>query len=187
MLRSRPAWLHALPVDPGFHRLPRSSESARRAQFAAVDFVDAPDAGQIVATPHAGAGSSRSGQAESRWRRVLLGAPLAEAPSRTNGCANRFPTGARRAAGVLCRRMHIQRADLTADAVVVPEIIVKHRLHRPLHNGTLTDCDMTRVPRRRRTTRIPCGRSRPSADHAAEPPREPRRRCARCRARRRRA
>jgi amino acid transporter len=77
VLGSQPPWLRALPVDPGLHRFPRSSEPVRGGRFAAVDFVDAPDVGQIVATPHAGAGSSRSGQAASRWRRVLLGAPLA--------------------------------------------------------------------------------------------------------------
>jgi hypothetical protein len=47
--------------------------------------------------------------------------------------------------------------------------------------------DMTRVPRQRRTKRIARGRLRPSADHAAEPPRERPRRCAPYRGPRRRA
>ncbi|MGH2992028.1 MAG: APC family permease [Solirubrobacterales bacterium] len=76
VLAPRRAWLHALPVDPGLHRFPRSLESGRRGRFTAVDFVETGDPGEIVATPHAGAGASQSGRAASTWRRVLLGAPL---------------------------------------------------------------------------------------------------------------
>jgi amino acid transporter len=74
----RQAWLRALPVDPGLHRFPLSLEVGRgRSRFAAIDFVETGDAGEIVATEHAGAGASRSGRAVSTWRRVLLGVPLA--------------------------------------------------------------------------------------------------------------
>ena len=76
VLGPRPAWLRALPVDPALHRFPRSLEAGGGGRFAAVDFVETDDAGEIIATAHAGAGASRSGRAASRWRRVLLGAPL---------------------------------------------------------------------------------------------------------------
>jgi amino acid transporter len=78
VLAPRRAWLRALPIDPGLHRFPLSLEVGRgRGRFAAIDFVETGDAGEIVATEHAGAGASRSGRAASTWRRVLLGAPLA--------------------------------------------------------------------------------------------------------------
>jgi amino acid transporter len=76
VLAPRRAWLRALPVDPGLHRFPRSLEPGRGGRFTAVDFVETGDSGEIVATPHAGVGASRSGRAASTWRRVLLGAPL---------------------------------------------------------------------------------------------------------------
>jgi amino acid transporter len=75
-LGPRQAWLRALPIDPSLHRFPRSLPVSR-GRFAAIDFVETGEAGAIVATEHAGAGASRSGRAASRWRRVLLGAPLA--------------------------------------------------------------------------------------------------------------
>jgi amino acid transporter len=75
-LAGRRAWLRALPIDPGLHRFPRSLETSRGGRFAAVDFVETDDSGEIVATPHAGAGTSRSGRAASTWRRVVLGSPL---------------------------------------------------------------------------------------------------------------
>ena len=75
-LGPRRAWARALPIDPGLHRFPRSLEPGRGGRFAAVDFVETGDPAEIVATPHAGAGSSRSGRAASTWRRMVLGAPL---------------------------------------------------------------------------------------------------------------
>jgi amino acid transporter len=78
VLGPRQAWLRALPVDPGLHRFPLSLEVGRgRGRFAAIDFVETGDTSAIVATEHAGAGTSRSARAVSTWRRVLLGAPLA--------------------------------------------------------------------------------------------------------------
>jgi hypothetical protein len=76
VLGRRPTWLRALPIDPGLHRFPHSLEAADGGRFAAVDFVATEASGEIAATAHAGAGASRSGRAASRWRRVLLGAPL---------------------------------------------------------------------------------------------------------------
>jgi amino acid transporter len=75
-LAPRRAWLRALPVDPGLHRFPRSLAVGRRGRFAQVDFVETGSSGDLVATRHAGAGSSGSGRAASRWRRVVLGSPL---------------------------------------------------------------------------------------------------------------
>jgi amino acid transporter len=75
-LGPRRAWVRALPIDPGLHRFPRSVEPGRGGRFAAVDFVATGDPAEIVATSHAGAGTSRWGRAASTWRRVLLGAPL---------------------------------------------------------------------------------------------------------------
>jgi hypothetical protein len=60
----------------GSARFPRALEPDRGGRFAAVDFVATGDPAEIAATPHAGAGTSRSGRAASTWRRVLLGAPL---------------------------------------------------------------------------------------------------------------
>jgi amino acid transporter len=73
-LGGRPAG--ALPVDPGLHRFPRSPPPPRGDRFAPIDFVETGDPGEVVATAHAGAGISKSGQMASTWRRVLLGAPL---------------------------------------------------------------------------------------------------------------
>ena len=56
------AWVGALPVDPGLHRFPDSPESGRGGRFAAVDFAETEDAGEIVATTHAGLSSWRSGR-----------------------------------------------------------------------------------------------------------------------------
>ena len=75
-LGGRPAWVRALPIDPGLHRFPRSLEPRRRGRFAPVDFVETGDPAEIVATAHAGAGTSRPARAASTCRRVLLGAPL---------------------------------------------------------------------------------------------------------------
>jgi amino acid transporter len=72
------AWVRALPIDPGLHRFPRSLEPTRGGRFAPVDFVETGDSGEIVATPHAGAGTSRRGRAASTLRRIVLGAPLAD-------------------------------------------------------------------------------------------------------------
>ena len=76
-LGPRRTWVRALPVDPGLHRFPRSLEPGRGGRFAPVDFVETGDPAEIVATPHAGAGTSRLWRAASSWRRVVLGAPLA--------------------------------------------------------------------------------------------------------------
>ena len=73
----RQAWLGALPVDPGLHRFPDSLEPGRGGRFAAVDFAETEDSTELVATAHAGAGTSRFGRVASTWRRVILGAPLA--------------------------------------------------------------------------------------------------------------
>jgi amino acid transporter len=72
----RQAWLGALPVDPGLHRFPDSLEPGRGGRFAAVDFVETEDSTEIVATAHAGAGTSRFGRMASTWRRLVLGVPL---------------------------------------------------------------------------------------------------------------
>ena len=74
-LGARRAWVRALPVDPGLHRFPRSLEPAR-SRFAPVGFVETGDSAELVATPHAGAGTSWPGRAASRWRRAVLGPPL---------------------------------------------------------------------------------------------------------------
>jgi amino acid transporter len=76
VLGPRRTWLRALPIDPGLHRFPPSLEAGSGGRFTAVDFVATGDSGEIAATPHAGAGALRSGRAASKWRRVLLGAPL---------------------------------------------------------------------------------------------------------------
>ena len=75
-LGGRPAWVRAVPIDPGLQRFPRSLAPRRADRFAPVDFVETGDSAEVVATAHAGAGSSRSARAASTWRRVLLGAPL---------------------------------------------------------------------------------------------------------------
>ena len=75
-LGPRKAWLRALPVDPGLHRFPDSLEPRRGGRFAAVDFIATEDPSEIVATAHAGAGTSRFGHAVSTWRHAALGAPL---------------------------------------------------------------------------------------------------------------
>jgi amino acid transporter len=75
-LGRRPAWVRALPIDPGLHRFPRSLQPRRGDRFAPVDFIETGDAAEVVATAHAGVGASRSRRAASNWRRVLLGAPL---------------------------------------------------------------------------------------------------------------
>jgi amino acid transporter len=75
-LGGRPAWVRALPIDPGLHRFPRSVAPRRRSRFAPVDFVETGDPAEVVATAHAGAGTSRPARAASTSRRVLLGAPL---------------------------------------------------------------------------------------------------------------
>jgi hypothetical protein len=76
VLGGRRPWPHALPVDPGLHRFPHSVEPSRGDRFAAVDFVETDDPAEIAATQHAGAGDSWRGRAASRWRRLVLGAPL---------------------------------------------------------------------------------------------------------------
>ena len=58
----RQAWVGALPVDPGLHRFPDSPEPGRGGRFAAVDFAETEDAGEIVATTHAGRSSWPSGR-----------------------------------------------------------------------------------------------------------------------------
>jgi hypothetical protein len=75
VLAGRRALLRGLPVDPALHRFPRSLEVGRRSRFAAVDFVETDDPAELVATPHASGGPSRSGRAASMWRRVV-GSPL---------------------------------------------------------------------------------------------------------------
>jgi amino acid transporter len=76
-LGPRRAWVGALPVDPGLHRFPTAVQTGSRGRFATVDFAETADSAELVATEHAGAGSSRAGRAASAWRRVVLGAPLA--------------------------------------------------------------------------------------------------------------
>jgi hypothetical protein len=68
--------LRALPVDPALHRFPRSPAADRGGRFAAVDFVAGDDAGEVVATPHAGALPSGTARAGAACRRVLFGHPL---------------------------------------------------------------------------------------------------------------
>jgi hypothetical protein len=75
-LGPRRGWLRALPIDPTLHRFPLSLEAGRAGRFAPIDFVEADDEDEIVATPHAAAGASSAGRAASMFRRVLLGAPL---------------------------------------------------------------------------------------------------------------
>ena len=75
-LGPRPAWVRALPIDPGLHRFPRSLPPRRGDRFAPVDFIETGDPAEVVATAHAGAGTSRSARVASTCRRVLLGAPL---------------------------------------------------------------------------------------------------------------
>ena len=75
-LDGRPASVRALPIDPGLHRFPHSLTPRRGGRFAPVDFVATGDPAEVVATAHAGAGTSRSERAASTCRRVLLGAPL---------------------------------------------------------------------------------------------------------------
>jgi hypothetical protein len=75
-LDGRPAWVGALPIDPGLHQFPRSLPPRRGDRFTPIDFIQTANAAEIVATAHAGAGTSRLGSAASTWRRVLLGAPL---------------------------------------------------------------------------------------------------------------
>jgi amino acid transporter len=75
-LGERPARDRALPIDPGLHRFPRSLPPRRGGRFARVDFIETGDPTEVVATAHAGAGTSRSARAASMCRRVLLGAPL---------------------------------------------------------------------------------------------------------------
>jgi hypothetical protein len=76
-LGPRRAFVRALPIDPGLHRFPRSLPPSHGGRFAPIDFVATGDPAEIVATPHAGAETSRPARAASTWRRVLLGAPLA--------------------------------------------------------------------------------------------------------------
>ena len=68
--------MRALPIDPGLHRFPATLEPGGGGRFASIDFVGTEDAAEIVATPHAGAGTSWSGRAASTWRRRALGPPL---------------------------------------------------------------------------------------------------------------
>jgi amino acid transporter len=75
-LGARRAWVRALPIDPGLHRFPSAPEPAGGGRFASIDFVGTEDSAEIVATPHAGAGTSWSGRAASTWRRTALGPPL---------------------------------------------------------------------------------------------------------------
>jgi amino acid transporter len=76
-LGPRRAWVRELPIDPGLHRFPRTLDGSRRGRFAQVDFVETGASGEILATAHAGAGTSRLGRAAWTWRRVVLGPPLA--------------------------------------------------------------------------------------------------------------
>jgi amino acid transporter len=76
-LGPRRTWANSLPVDPGLHRFPRSLEPGPGGRFAEVDFVQTEDPAEIMATPHAGAGSSPLERAASSWRRIVLGSPLA--------------------------------------------------------------------------------------------------------------
>jgi amino acid transporter len=65
-----------LPIDPGLHRFPSALEPGGGGRFASIDFAGTEDSAEIVATPHAGAGTSWSGRAASTWRRTALGPPL---------------------------------------------------------------------------------------------------------------
>ncbi|MGH2823369.1 MAG: APC family permease [Thermoleophilaceae bacterium] len=75
-LGRRRAVVHALPIDPSLHRFPHALRPRRGDRFPPVYFIETDDPAEVVATAHAGAGTSRSGRAASTWRRVLLGAPL---------------------------------------------------------------------------------------------------------------
>jgi amino acid transporter len=76
-LRGQRARLRALPVDPGLHRFTLSPTAGRGGRFATVDFIAGDDAGEVVATSHAGALSSGFGRVAAVCRRVLFGPPLA--------------------------------------------------------------------------------------------------------------
>src|SRR5882724_7368107 len=73
----RREWLHALPVDPGMHRFPRSLQPTGAGRFAAVDFVETDGSTELSATAQADAEPSRAGGMASRVRRIVFGAPLA--------------------------------------------------------------------------------------------------------------
>ena len=73
VLRGRREWLRALPVDPGLHRFPSSPVAGRGGRLAEVDFVASDEAGEVIATPHAGGAPSGAGGAAAVCRRVLLG------------------------------------------------------------------------------------------------------------------
>jgi hypothetical protein len=79
-LDGRRASLRALPVDPALHRFPRSPTAAGGGRFVAIDFVAGEDAGEVVATPHAGTLPSGLGRVAAVCRRVLFGLPLSTAP-----------------------------------------------------------------------------------------------------------
>src|SRR5205814_935361 len=77
VLPERRGWLRALPVDPSLHRFPSAPVAGRGGRLAEVDFVASDEAGEVIATPHAGGAPSGVGGAAARCRRVLLGPPLA--------------------------------------------------------------------------------------------------------------
>jgi amino acid transporter len=70
-------WLRALPVDPSLHRFPTAVEHGGGARFAAVDFVETEDAGELQATSAACAEPSAAGRLASASRRLVFGPPLA--------------------------------------------------------------------------------------------------------------
>ena len=77
VLRGRRGWLRALPVDPGLHRFPSSLAAGHGGRLAEVDFVASDEAGEVIATPHAGGTPSGIGGVAAVCRRVVLGPPLA--------------------------------------------------------------------------------------------------------------
>ena len=126
VLGPRQAWLRALPGRPGLHRCSRSRWRCAR---------DVVGSRRSTSSRHRRCGRDRGHGARrrrrlrgrgARYRRgsgVLLGAPMA-------GTARSW------AAGVLHQRdSALSRTELTV-TLVLPEIIVKHRFHQPLHNGT---------------------------------------------------
>jgi hypothetical protein len=102
-LGPRPAWLRALPIDPGLHRFPGTLPPRRADRFAPVDFIETGDPAEVVATAHAGAGTfftsssssgSRPAASTARCRATMACAPAGKtlAQSIRAGSAIMFAT-----------------------------------------------------------------------------------------------
>jgi hypothetical protein len=132
-LRDQRARLRALPVDPGLHRFPRSPTADRGGRFSTVDFRAGDDAAEVVATSHAGALPSGFGRVVATSRRVLCGPPLA-ASAVTHERMPKSVALAILSSDALPLVAYGPEAMLTVTGVL-PDGIVKHRWHEPLHNG----------------------------------------------------